>query len=1137
MLNLNTYPYFDDYSADKGFHKILFHPGKPVQARELTQIQSILQEQIKRHGDHVFKNGTVVIPGHVFYDDKVKYLKLQASYNQISIYNYISSLIGKTIKGDINGITALVVHADAPVNGDPATLYIKYTSGSGTIKEFVGAESMTCAELPGLLFAVENVTDFTGNASICTIDDGVYYVNGYFVGVNKQSVTVSKYSNTASAVVGLEYIESIVTEATDESLYDNAFGFSNFGAPGSHRLKISLTLVNKAYDYSTADTSEIKFIDLLKVKNGNIEYLKNDTKYAEIEKWLARRTYETSGDYVIKPFVSTAHNYRTNIRGAFVASNPYLMGDIVTNAGHSYMALNTGYSGSTAPTHTFGMVSDGSIYWNEVPNANKFKNGGKSYVSSSVLDDHVVAESKLFIETTPGKAYVKGFEIEFNTPTNALVSKARQTRQLTQAQLYAPAGSYVVVDTIVGLPNITDDLTKVDIKNVSGTIIGSAFVRTLEYVTGTPGTTAEYRLFLFDVMMVSGYNFARDAHSVAAGSVFSANIKPTLIPLSGSVTTNNTTSVVGTGTYFDFELVKNDRVKVGTSTYAIVSSVTSPSAFVATANVATATNAPIYKAISEVVKLGNYVRELPTSSISTIRNSLGAIDMQYVVTKFYSISTTGTSHVITLANGETFLPSKHIVVRVSDGAVINATYALDTPATTLTISGLVTSTAYKVLTLVTRTGAFAKEKSKSLAVSTLTLTDATASKYYDKVISLGEADILRIVKITSSGDANDKANYVATGESDITNKFILDNGQKPDFYDVGRITTSEAQTRPIRITFEYFTHSAGDYFSVDSYSSIPRALLMPTRIEDKSYFLPDCLDFRSRIADNGTTFSVAGGASVSDPLVSDNTISTSYAYYLPRVDELGISTDGKMTYATGGKIVDGMKLATINVDAYTATPSKNVSFSDDQVSTFTMENLKSIESRVDSIESQVALSEIEKSTVAMSIKDQFGLERDKNGFLIDDFTTFNVSDGTNPDLKTAIDPINKECRALSVLENLNFSEPDGITDAARTAANYQLTGSYITLPYTEVPMINQVMASKQEVIQAYATLDFTGVLNVVPGIDNYTTNIYSPSPVDDPALRLSDRTDPTVNKTSRVFGGIIYTRRNSRNSRRRGSGE
>ena len=34
QTNLNVSPYFDDFNEDKGFHKVLFKPGFPVQETE-----------------------------------------------------------------------------------------------------------------------------------------------------------------------------------------------------------------------------------------------------------------------------------------------------------------------------------------------------------------------------------------------------------------------------------------------------------------------------------------------------------------------------------------------------------------------------------------------------------------------------------------------------------------------------------------------------------------------------------------------------------------------------------------------------------------------------------------------------------------------------------------------------------------------------------------------------------------------------------------------------------------------------------------------------------------------------------------------------------------------------------------------
>ena len=72
--NLNVSPYFDDFADSKNYQKVLFKPGFPVQARELTTLQSILQNQIEKFGQHFFKEGSMVIPGGTSYDSQ--YLSL-----------------------------------------------------------------------------------------------------------------------------------------------------------------------------------------------------------------------------------------------------------------------------------------------------------------------------------------------------------------------------------------------------------------------------------------------------------------------------------------------------------------------------------------------------------------------------------------------------------------------------------------------------------------------------------------------------------------------------------------------------------------------------------------------------------------------------------------------------------------------------------------------------------------------------------------------------------------------------------------------------------------------------------------------------------------------------------------------------
>ena len=63
--NFNVNPYYDDFSEDKKFLRLLFKPGYAVQARELTQAQTILQDQVTKFADHIFKQNTPVTGGQI----------------------------------------------------------------------------------------------------------------------------------------------------------------------------------------------------------------------------------------------------------------------------------------------------------------------------------------------------------------------------------------------------------------------------------------------------------------------------------------------------------------------------------------------------------------------------------------------------------------------------------------------------------------------------------------------------------------------------------------------------------------------------------------------------------------------------------------------------------------------------------------------------------------------------------------------------------------------------------------------------------------------------------------------------------------------------------------------------------------
>jgi hypothetical protein len=331
--NLNTKEYNDDFDSSKGFYRVLFRPGYSIQTRELNALQSILQYQIENFGKYQFKQGQQVIPGEVSFNNRLNYVKLSSISEvaenvggNIVFRKYdIKTLVNKeapiTLTGLTSGVKAAVVAANYGSETESDTLYVNYLSGGDNSEEtfrqgetleadipdspllVVGTDSSSLPSSvtsinPDTLEATTISSPAMGFASAVKVERGIYFVNGFFVENDDDILIVDKYYTQASAKIGFDISEEIITPEQDSSLYDNARGFSNFTSPGAHRLKINLKLTS--YDIDTQTDSN--FIQLLTVKLGVIQRKVDTAEYNVLEDTLARRTYDESGDYVVDDF-------------------------------------------------------------------------------------------------------------------------------------------------------------------------------------------------------------------------------------------------------------------------------------------------------------------------------------------------------------------------------------------------------------------------------------------------------------------------------------------------------------------------------------------------------------------------------------------------------------------------------------------------------------------------------------------------------------------------------------------------------------------------------------------------------------------------------------------------------------------
>jgi hypothetical protein len=1115
-INFNTEPYYDDFDETKKFYRILYRPAFAVQARELTQMQTILQNQISRFGNHVFKEGAMVIPGQAAIDTQIGYVKLEAAYASINADTIVEEFVGLTIE-NATGLQAEVIHYAKSSGADPATLFVRYkNSGTSTTeKTFAAGDVISDVDTTYTVQALASSP--SGVGSIATITLGVYYIKGHFVLVEPQTIILDKYTNTPSYRVGLLCEESIVTAEEDESLYDNAQNSFNYAAPGAHRYSITATLT-KLTENSTADTD---FIELIRTGDGQIKKETRRTEYSVLEETFARRTYDESGDYTTKNFEIDVREYRNNNRGAWTSSRVYLIGDVVTNGGNTYVARNSATSSSSVPpTHTAGLVYDGpgntGVQWEY--NTNPYYNRGiYSPGNADTLGTNQTNEAKLAIGLEPGKAYVQGYEIEKVSTEYVPVEKSRDYVQVENAVIPATVGNYVLVTNVNSLPPVDtfgevtlyDRLTSaVGTAPASATAVGTARVRLLEWHNGTIGTqTAIYKLGLFDVKMNGTFDFARKVKSFFfnvssdANLSFSADIQPVLTRLVGNATASSSTTITGAGTSFQTDFVVGDVVSFGGTKRRITAIASQVSM---TVDAATTITGSTIDRVTTTIREPEYtslIFPLPYYAIKDVRSALLANDTIYTVyEKFSGTATVSGSPQLTVSTASGNMASaaetdNYIVVDNDSGAggaiVLPTGITPSGSSVTFDLGSTYSGRSMMVIAAVNKSGAVLTEKSKTL-VASATATFTTQATAQNSTLLLGKADGYRLisVKMKSGTFASPGATY----SIDISDRYEWDDGQRNTHYDQARLILKNSYAppeAPIEVTYDYFTHSTGDYFTVNSY---------PANVDYKAipYFegqaLRDVIDFRPRIDDAGTSFS-GTGSSVSLIPKRGIDITTDFTYHLARKAKIAIDFGGNFFAIDGvsslnpGDPLDpalGLVLYNLILEPYTfGTLSNNVQVNRIDNKRYTMRDIGKLEKRIDNLEYYTSLSLLEQQTESLDVIDSNGDSRFKNGFIVDGFTGHNTGNTVSADYICSIDMEKGELRPFFSMNNINLLEKNS-SSGSRASANYKLYGDVITMPVLEdLAIITQPYGSRLENINPFAVFTFLGDVKINPSSDDW----------------------------------------------------
>jgi Domain of unknown function (DUF4815) len=998
MYISSQFPYYDDFDPSKGFQKVLFRPGRAVQARELTQLQTMLQNQIATLGKHLFKEGSLVFSGNdPGFRKGIDYVKLELTYSGTDADDVLETLLAgnKKLKA-ANNLTASVQAIASSSGADLPTIWVNYENK---------ADDTTTR-----VFTAGDVLTYTSGATSITVQvdsvgkgTGVYLPNNYlfvkdnFVQIQEELKIVSKYTELVNASIGFRIYEEIVTYADDSSLLDPAVstegsGDSNYYALGADRYKLRVELEARNLLDDTSDTDP-DFFEFIRVIDGNPQWVREEVIYDTIAKELARRTFEESGDYAVDcfPLQLMEHSNSSNakIRGYY------------TTTGNANLMV--------------GLMG-------------------------------------------PGIAYVKGYRVEnqYNVPLS--IEKSRDYDEKGSVFVNTDTGNYIIIDSLFGLPNIATDLEQISIYNkykstwysdtTLGSIVGTARVRHIELHSGTPGTdAAQYKLYLFDVTMEPGQTFTRTAKSFKGAGIgaggFTANILPTLGLLTGGVSTTNNSNVI-TGTRSAFVLELADPVGPLASTYSDyitvrgstvdqefeIADVQGAGQLIANSNATvTTSDVPyfVHQAIFENTDRAGYLYRLPESFVKTVdpNNTETVFAVKAVETATLS-SSAATITIGGAVNAAWQVPTNEsTLLCVTSGtkrgnvypAVGYVTRSSNQKSLTIdltSVAGVSTSTI-AIISPKTKTLDQAARRTKT-RVNNRTFDVTTSAVFKAQTISLDRADGIRLVSVSESSVSG---SYNSSGARDITDNYTFDNGQRITHYGLARITrksTAAAPNNPIRVTFDYFSHGAtGDYFSVDSYTD------GGTSFDNVPYFnnldgevnLADYIDCRPVINQAGTGFS-STGAVKPDFLDLTDTFSTSLQYYLAQTALISIDNTGKFNITYGPSALDAassdpqtpkdsMALYKIRMKPYVRNIDKDVTIENLCSIRYTMKDIGKLDRRITNLEYYTSLNLLEKSTESLQIKDQYGLDRFKNGFIVDNFTGFGVMDSTSSaalDLRT-----------------------------------------------------------------------------------------------------------------------------------------
>lgn len=1114
----NISPYWDDYASYRNFLRIIFNPSKAVQARELTQVQTIGQNQLAKVAGHLFKDGSPIVGAKVSVTQNAPFIEILAgdvyqqsdpgpptvtiADEQTLVGTHIQAYTG-TDSDSPTGTIAKIIAVDN--NGGTLRLQLDYHGGEFEVGSRWVTKYYTDDEVTNAAQKYQSYGAYTsavGTGMRATVQPGTVWINGFFVEVPvQQEIFVTKSGTTGTFVVGYEFEEVTldwnnvteldpidgVTRLGKDTLGDPA-GSSNNGAPGADRYMVKINLVSYDITNISSGTYQIikndgtvidtslesmptSFHQLIKVVDGTITEKLEKTQYADILDLLAERTYDESGSYTVEPF-------------------------------------------NLVPT------------W---------------------LD-----ENSFNYEVGPGRAYVFGYQRENIAPRKISVSKPRTFRQVAPndplGSINALYGTYVILRNTPATRTFTSsEIANNEIKITDHGFGLGDFVTYNDNGGSTTGLTDADTRYVVPVDKNS-FKLATTPSNATAGTTIAISAGTGTPTISGAVNQgfgafdctqleeaylmtgyNGCGTVIGSPVRILFYRNENQRIRIylcdnvdlqtdlqQAKSVCSVNTGTPNPALDVFANIDTFQVSQAVGYNQPIIQMpANYIKELTTLNYPTLILIPGVSVTNGAV---YSIST--------VEGGDTFQGAEESVAYLvkSTGEVIDPNAGVDVFGSNPTGGGSATINALADHDLATGTYDFymlidrssTTPRSKDLKSESITFTvDATpmTSVTFD-----GSDNGGLLVAATSARHAGSAISSITKDPSGTPvvldpSDFVLDDGQRDAYYDYVTITgTFEATTTYNVVLIYWEITGAGDFIAINSYTKtstyydnkggLQRNIPVYTNeSKTKTWDLRNCIDFRKKVGELSTAKDIV------EPL---GTMTADYDYYLPRRDNIWIDRSG-LIGATEGIAEEfprfppeksgTVTLFTVDLIPYLFDPvGTDVTFDSDQVNAtmidhknFTMDDIRKLESRIKGLEYYTSETQLELDSYADTIVDVEGFVKSKNGIFVDKFANHKKGSVLDLTYRCAMDPeggLHCPYEMNQIMFEYDSYGPNGTqTNVSEASTPWEHT---ITLDYTSVEYLTQPLASEYMNINPFAVVVWAGEILMNPVSDTWIETRYAP---------------------------------------------